>query len=152
MRLKFRAIDAGREWRLEERLAAQQRLDRRDQDWAVGFNEAEEAVVGLFEGRTRTGEIARAIVIAHHRAPTPISFRGWRAINARTRVHPTVQTCDDADAGTAAEAPQFGEPGIDAPRVWARNILTALVPADADAGSIVAAAADACGLPHHRAA
>ncbi|MBS0335766.1 MAG: 50S ribosomal protein L11 methyltransferase [Proteobacteria bacterium] len=56
-------------------------------------------------------------------------------------------TCDDADAGTAAEAPQFGEPGVDAPRVWPRNILTALVPADADAGSIVAAAAGACGLP-----
>lgn len=55
-------------------------------------------------------------------------------------------TCDDADAGTPKEAPQFGEPGIDAPRVWARNILTALVPADADPGSIVSAAADACGL------
>ena len=56
-------------------------------------------------------------------------------------------TCDDADAGTPAEAPQFGEPGIDAPRVWPRNILTALVPADADVASIIAIAANACGLP-----
>ena len=56
-------------------------------------------------------------------------------------------TCDDADAGTPVEAPQFGEPGIDAPGVWPRNVLTALLPTDADAESIVATAAGICGLP-----
>ena len=56
-------------------------------------------------------------------------------------------TCDDADAGTPGEAPQFGEPGIDAPGVWPRNVLTALLRSDADAESIVVTAAGICGLP-----
>jgi ribosomal protein L11 methyltransferase len=55
-------------------------------------------------------------------------------------------TCDDADAGTAAEAAQFGEPGLDVPRVWPRNVLTALVAADADAGAILAEASRICGI------
>ena len=55
-------------------------------------------------------------------------------------------TCDDAEAGTAAEASQFAEPGLAPPRPWRLNILTALVPQDADPGSIVAAAAAACGM------
>lgn len=55
-------------------------------------------------------------------------------------------TCDDADAGTPDEAAQFAEPGLEAPRAWPRNVLTALVPADASAEAIVAAAALSCGL------
>lgn len=54
-------------------------------------------------------------------------------------------SCDDADAGTAGEAAQFAEPGLEPPRAWQRNILTALVAADADPGAIVAAAASICG-------
>ena len=56
-------------------------------------------------------------------------------------------TWDDEDAGTPVEAPRFGEPGIDAPGAWPRNVLTALLPSDADAQSIVATAAGICGLP-----
>jgi ribosomal protein L11 methyltransferase len=55
-------------------------------------------------------------------------------------------SCDDADAGTDAEASQFAEPGQDPPRPWQRNILTALVAEDASAESIVAAAALSCGI------
>jgi ribosomal protein L11 methyltransferase len=55
-------------------------------------------------------------------------------------------TCDDADAGTPDEAAQFAEPGLEAPCAWPRNVLTALVPADANAETIVAAAALSCGL------
>jgi ribosomal protein L11 methyltransferase len=55
-------------------------------------------------------------------------------------------SCDDADAGTPGEAAQFAEPGLEAPRAWPRNILTALVPADADAQAIITSAASACGL------
>ncbi len=55
-------------------------------------------------------------------------------------------TCDDADAGTPDEAAQFAEPGLEAPRAWPRNVLTALVPEDADAEAIVTSAATACSL------
>lgn len=54
--------------------------------------------------------------------------------------------CDDADAGTSAEAAQFAEPGLDAPHPWRHNILTALVAEDASPEIIVAAAALACGI------
>jgi ribosomal protein L11 methyltransferase len=55
-------------------------------------------------------------------------------------------SCDDADAGTEAEAAQFAEPGQDPPHPWRRNILTALVAEDASPERIVAAAALFCGI------
>ena len=55
-------------------------------------------------------------------------------------------SCDDADAGTAAEASQFAEPGLDPPRPWRHNILTALVAQDANPEWIVAAAALSCDI------
>lgn len=39
---------------------------------------------------------------------------------------------EDRDAGTAAELPQFGEPGLEDPKAWARNWVVALLDADAD--------------------
>ena len=39
---------------------------------------------------------------------------------------------EDRDAGTAAEAPQFGEPGLDEPKAWVRNWVVALLEAGAD--------------------
>lgn len=55
-------------------------------------------------------------------------------------------SCDDADAGTQAEAAQFGEPGLEPPRAWQRNVLTALIAVDGNPEEIVAAAARACGV------
>jgi ribosomal protein L11 methyltransferase len=52
---------------------------------------------------------------------------------------------EDADAGTAAEQPIFGEPGTAPEAGWSRNVLRALVDADADPGALVAAAAAALG-------
>jgi ribosomal protein L11 methyltransferase len=52
---------------------------------------------------------------------------------------------EDADAGTAAEQPIFGEPGAAAEGAWSRNVLRALAPADADADALVREAADAVG-------
>jgi ribosomal protein L11 methyltransferase len=40
---------------------------------------------------------------------------------------------EDRDAGTAEEAPQFGEPGLDDPKAWNRNWVVALFDADAAA-------------------
>lgn len=54
---------------------------------------------------------------------------------------------DDADAGTGAEQPLFGEPGlVPARAAWARSVLRALVAADADVPELVAAAAGEAGL------
>ncbi len=55
-------------------------------------------------------------------------------------------SCDDAEAGTSGESAQFAEPGMAPPQAWRRNRLTALLPADADAGDIVAQAARECSL------
>jgi ribosomal protein L11 methyltransferase len=55
-------------------------------------------------------------------------------------------SCDDADAGTPAEAPQFAEPGENSAQPWQRNVLTALVASDSMPATIVAEAADACGI------
>lgn len=55
-------------------------------------------------------------------------------------------SCDDADAGTGSERAQYAEPGLAPPRAWQRNVLTALIPEDDDPASLVAAAAQACGL------
>jgi ribosomal protein L11 methyltransferase len=45
---------------------------------------------------------------------------------------------EDRDAGTADEAPQFGEPGLDDPHAWRRNWVVALLPADQDIGALIA--------------
>ncbi len=45
---------------------------------------------------------------------------------------------EDRDAGTADEAPQFGEPGLDDPHAWRRNWVVALLPADQDVGALIA--------------
>lgn len=56
-------------------------------------------------------------------------------------------SCDDADAGTPDEQAQFAEPGMEPAQPWRRNLLTALIDADADPKRIVAEAARACGIP-----
>jgi ribosomal protein L11 methyltransferase len=45
---------------------------------------------------------------------------------------------EDRDAGTAAEAPQFGEPGLDEPKAWERNWVVALLEADAELPALFA--------------
>jgi len=45
---------------------------------------------------------------------------------------------EDRDAGTAAEAPQFGEPGLDDPRAWQRNWVVALLAASTDVPTLIA--------------
>lgn len=46
---------------------------------------------------------------------------------------------EDRDAGTDAEAPQFGEPGLDDPRAWRRNWVVALLDAATDVPGLIAA-------------
>lgn len=53
---------------------------------------------------------------------------------------------DDADAGTEAETPQFGEPGSSPAPLWRRSRVTALFEAACDVAPIVAAAAREAGL------
>ena len=53
---------------------------------------------------------------------------------------------EDADAGTAAETPQFGEPGSVTTPGWDRSRVIALLDAGADASAIVAACAPLSGL------
>lgn len=63
---------------------------------------------------------------------------------------------EDADAGTAAEVPQYREPGQGpspwdqepVPAPWRRNRISALVPAPADARTVVAEAMRTAGLDH----
>ncbi len=45
---------------------------------------------------------------------------------------------EDRDAGTDAEAPQFGEPGLDDPKAWRRNWVMALLEADVDIPGLIA--------------
>ena len=45
---------------------------------------------------------------------------------------------EDRDAGTEAEAPQFGEPGLADPKAWQRNWVVALLDADTDVPSLLA--------------
>lgn len=45
---------------------------------------------------------------------------------------------EDRDAGTADEAPQFGEPGLYQAHAWARNWVVALLPADAEVPALLA--------------
>lgn len=56
-------------------------------------------------------------------------------------------SAEDADAGTASEKPQFGEPGADARAEWARSRISLLCRADEDVAALVTAAAVAAGLP-----
>ena len=53
---------------------------------------------------------------------------------------------EDADAGTPAETPQFGEPGSITTPGWERSRVVALLPADADADELLAACAPQAGL------
>jgi len=53
---------------------------------------------------------------------------------------------EDADAGTDAEKPQFGEPGAETQIGWERSKLVALFEADADIGAAIAGAVAALGL------
>lgn len=54
---------------------------------------------------------------------------------------------EDADEGTEAEQPLFGEPGMEPEQAaWEHSRVVALADADADHAAIVAAAAEACGL------
>lgn len=50
-------------------------------------------------------------------------------------------TVEDADAGTPAETPQYGEPGMETHTVWERSVLSALFDADQPVRDIVAACA-----------
>ena len=53
---------------------------------------------------------------------------------------------EDANAGTAAEAPLYGEPGVAMPEAWPQSLITALYAQDADPLQIVAAACAQAGL------
>ena len=53
---------------------------------------------------------------------------------------------EDADAGTAAETPQFGEPSSVTTPGWDRSRVIALLEAGADASALVAACAPLAGL------
>ena len=54
---------------------------------------------------------------------------------------------EDADLGTEAEQPLFGEPGMEPEQAaWERSRVVALADADADAAAIVDAACAACGI------
>ena len=44
---------------------------------------------------------------------------------------------EDRDAGTAAEAPQFGEPGLEDPKAWNRNWVAALLEVDTDVPALL---------------
>src|SRR3954470_23618697 len=58
---------------------------------------------------------------------------------------------EDADEGTEAEKPLFGEPGMEPEEAaWERSRVIALVEADADAEALLAAACDACGIDTER--
>ncbi|MBK6743210.1 MAG: 50S ribosomal protein L11 methyltransferase [Hydrogenophilales bacterium] len=50
---------------------------------------------------------------------------------------------EDRDLGSAAEEPQFGEPGMADPRAWKRNWVVALLAEDSDIASLLAQA----GIP-----
>ena len=55
-------------------------------------------------------------------------------------------TVEDADAGTPAETPQYGEPGMETHTVWNRSVLSALFNADEPVRDIVATCAAALGV------
>jgi ribosomal protein L11 methyltransferase len=53
---------------------------------------------------------------------------------------------EDAAAGTAAEKPIFGEPGMPVEALWDESVVIALLAEDADADLLVAAATNAAGI------
>ena len=53
---------------------------------------------------------------------------------------------EDADAGTLAEAPLFGEPGSLQEVAWSRNTVIALVETETDDLALLTRAAQAAGL------
>ena len=53
---------------------------------------------------------------------------------------------EDADAGTADETPQFGEPGSVTTPGWERSRVVALLESDADVGQLIATCAPLAGL------
>ena len=55
-------------------------------------------------------------------------------------------TVEDADAGTPAETPQYGEPGMETHTVWNRSVLSALFDANQQVHDIVASCAAALGV------
>ena len=55
-------------------------------------------------------------------------------------------SAEDADAGTAAEHPQFGEPGSDQRARWSRSLLRMLCRPDEDVAKLIAAAAASAAL------
>lgn len=56
-------------------------------------------------------------------------------------------TIEDADEGTDAEQPLFGEPGMEPDQAaWEHSRVVALIDTDTDHAALVAAAVEACGL------
>ena len=55
---------------------------------------------------------------------------------------------EDRDAGTEAEAPQFGEPGLDDPKAWNHNWVVALLEADADVPGLLTRLGLPAGIQH----
>jgi len=53
---------------------------------------------------------------------------------------------EDANAGTAEEAPLYGEPGVSAEGAWPQSLIKALCAQGADPGKIIAAACARIGL------
>ena len=53
---------------------------------------------------------------------------------------------EDANAGTTAEAPLYGEPGVAMPDAWPQSLVKALCAHDADPPKIIAAACAQAGL------
>jgi ribosomal protein L11 methyltransferase len=85
---------------------------------------------------------------------------GWQSVSFLTDAGHAEPFCDalieagalsasieDADAGTADEKPQFGEPGSLTTPGWERSRVVALLDADADGAALLGTAARALGLP-----
>lgn len=67
--------------------------------------------------------------------------------DALTEAGALAASIEDADAGTAAEKPQFGEPGATTTIGWERSRLAALFEADTDVAAKISAASLSLGLP-----
>lgn len=85
---------------------------------------------------------------------------GWLSITIETDCHHAEALADalldagalsasieDADAGTAAETPQFGEPGSVTTPGWERSRVIALLEENTNADELIAACAPLAGLP-----
>ncbi|HEY9103608.1 50S ribosomal protein L11 methyltransferase [Chitinimonas sp.] len=57
---------------------------------------------------------------------------------------------EDAAAGTAAEKPIFGEPGMPLEQLWDESVVVVLLEEDSDAELMVTAAANVVGIPQPR--